>query len=196
MSGPSGPRLFVAAETPEELTRAFAAVRPRLASALPTARWSRPEAIHLTLKFLGATPDARIAPIVSGLRRAATGVKPLDLASGAAGLFENRGRPRVLWLSLEGDLAAVTGLQSAVEAATEPLGFPRETRPFHPHLTLARFDPERRAAIPPGLLDSLDASFAGIAFPVGAIVLFESVLSPGGSNYLPREVFPLGSDGA
>jgi len=196
MSGAGVARLFVAAESPPGLRTAIDALRSELSCRVPGARWSRAEGIHLTFKFLGGTPSERIEEIGGALAGAAAGAGPIRLRTGPPGLFESRGRPRVLWVALEGDLEPTVRLQASIEAALEPLGFAREKRPFHPHLTLARFDPAKRTALPSGLLESVRASLAGAEFPVREIVLFESFLSPGGSRYLHRASFGLGAPGS
>ena len=196
MSGPPRPRLFVASEAPEDLKTAFASIRSSLAGALAGARWARPEGIHLTYCFLGAAAEDLVPAVASALAGVALDGSPFGLVTGPAGLFGTRSRPRVLYASLAGDGGAASALRSAVEAALEPFGFARETRPFHPHLTIARFDPRGRARVGDGILEEVGSALAGFEFPVQALVLFESVPAAGGSRYVPRRSFPLGEERA
>ncbi len=131
-------RLFIAIELPEDIKQAIAKVQEQLRSSGASANWTRPEGIHLTLKFLGEVPDAKVQEIMAAISGAAQGTGKLDLKVAGAGAFPNVKAPRVLWLGLSGDLEKLTVLQAAVEDAMERAGFEREERKFSPHLTLAR----------------------------------------------------------
>ncbi|MGH2459354.1 MAG: 2'-5' RNA ligase family protein, partial [Chloroflexota bacterium] len=93
--------------------------------------------------------------------------------------------PRVVWLAVLGDLTALGACQRRVEAATVPLGFPAEARPFKPHLTLGRVRETatsgQRAAI--GALPATWPATTSRAFPVASVSLIQSHLGPGGARY-------------
>lgn len=131
-------RLFIAIELPEDLKREIAKVQEQLRTAGAHAAWTRPEGIHLTLKFLGEVDEAKTASITDALAGACRGRGPLRLEIAGAGAFPNVKAPRVLWLGLSGDNEKLAALQAAVEDAMANLGFEREDRKFSPHLTLAR----------------------------------------------------------
>jgi 2'-5' RNA ligase len=131
-------RLFIAIELPETIKQAIAVVQARLKADGASANWTRPEGIHLTLKFLGEVEEAKVPGIVQALDNAARGSGPLKLSVAGAGAFPNGKVPRVLWLGVTGDLERLASLQMAVEDAMEKQGFEREARKFSPHLTLAR----------------------------------------------------------
>jgi 2'-5' RNA ligase len=183
-------RLFVAFEVPEpqrrDLRRRADGVRDRL----PRARWADFENVHLTLLFVGETPEAEVPGFSSALRQAFAPFPPQELRLAGGGTFPP-GRPaRVAWVGVEApeELAA---LQEAVtQAAVDALGFTPEERAFHPHVTLARCpDPWRREAI-----DKFKAAFTGpigAPFVAGHGVLFESKLSPKGAHYREVAAFPL-----
>lgn len=189
-------RLFVAAEVPEGIRTAFAGIRDDLARRMPAARWVRTEGMHLTFKFLGATPRSRISELGDALAGAVSRVAPLRLTTGETGVFGSPRRPRVVWLALDGDVDACVALAAAVEASLAPMGFPSEARPFRPHLTLARFPAERDSPIPGPTRPALEAALRGRAFPIAALVLFESFLGRGGARYEARRTCPLGSGAA
>jgi 2'-5' RNA ligase len=186
-------RLFVAAEAPAALREAAARLRERWQSAIPGSRWSKPDGIHLTLKFLGATEEGRVGAIEAAVGECARTEAAFALRSGPPGLFGGPRRPRVLWVGLEGDTARAVAVAGRLDAALAALGFPREDREFRPHLTLARFDPSLRMELPQELIDSAHASLRGHDMPVGALVLFHSRLGPGGSQYQPIRTFALAS---
>lgn len=131
-------RLFISIELPEEIKRAIGQVQEQLRKAGASAGWTRPGGIHLTIKFLGEVPEAKVQDIMAVLPGAAQGAGNLNLAVAGAGAFPNAKNPRVLWLGVQGDLDPLSVLQGRVEDAMERLGFERETHKFSPHLTLAR----------------------------------------------------------
>ena len=187
-------RLFVAIDLPEAVRDSLRRLQAELRRHdLPGLRWTRPEGVHLTLKFLGETPASAVPAIEGALARAVTGAAPLRLALGAPGTFGNRRGPRVLWVDVEGDLLPLQRLQSAVERELAAAGFPPEQRAFSPHLTLARVSQPP----PPGLAERLSRALEAAAtqrgeFPATEVVLMRSQLQPGGAVYSRVAVFPLG----
>jgi 2'-5' RNA ligase len=190
---PQQPRLFVAVELDGHARQALDRLQQELQShGLHGLRWVRPEGIHLTLKFLGETPRETVVAITEALAGSTAGVGPHRLALGSLGTFGSRNAPRVLWVDLKGDLDDLLRLQEGVERVLTPLGFPRESRRFSPHLTLARLRPEsaREAAGP------LAQAIAAVSPPsatidVRDVSLMLSRLGPGGAVYTRLEAFPL-----
>jgi 2'-5' RNA ligase len=186
-------RLFVAIELPGDVLHALAGVQDRLRlSGLDGLRWVRPEGIHLTLKFLGETAATNVPEIAAAVAAATAGHAPHSLTLGKLGTFGSKANPRVLWVDVGGDVKATRGLQNSVEGALADIGFPREDRPFSPHLTLARVRPEsaRYAAA------TLAAAIGSVAAPEGTISvhevrLMQSTLGPGGARYRSLEAFRL-----
>jgi 2'-5' RNA ligase len=179
-------RLFVAIDLPTEVRATLTDVQHDLQRdpALARLRWVRPEAIHLTLKFLGETPAERRAEIESAVDRAVRDISPFELHLGRLGTFGSSKSPRVLWVDIAGDVETLAKLQSQVEAEIGPLGFPGEERPYSPHLTLARVPPERADAAARALADAVARHDA----PPGAIraellSLIKSDLGRGGAVY-------------
>ena len=135
-------RLFVAVELPASVREAIAQSAGRLRGAFPRGRFSREENYHLTLVFLGETPEARLADVTAAMESCRA--QPFALTVGAAGTFPGG----VLWRAVDGG-AALTRLQRLLTAALCGRGFSVEQRAYKPHLTLAREaarDP--RAALP------------------------------------------------
>ncbi|MCL4368905.1 MAG: RNA 2',3'-cyclic phosphodiesterase [Actinobacteria bacterium] len=184
-------RTFVAIELPPEVRQALSDVRAALeqeAKALGvggelalSARWVRPEGTHLTLKFLGWTPEAQLAQIEAGVRRACAGRHPFQLRLCGVGAFPSLQRGRVLWIGLDGDLSSLTAIQSQLEGELAPLGYPTEARPFHPHLTLARLE----RGLPEELSRALAGKFEvpGREWMVDGLSLMRSELLRGGARY-------------
>ena len=131
-------RLFIAIELPEAIKQGIAKVQEQLRETGATANWTRPEGIHLTLKFLGEVEESKTREIMQMLVGATQGTGKLNLEVTGAGAFPNVKTPRVLWLGVTGDVEKLGLLQASVENAMTGLGFEREERKFSPHLTLAR----------------------------------------------------------
>jgi 2'-5' RNA ligase len=131
-------RLFIAIEIPEEIKRQMAEVQARLKGAGVDASWTRPEGIHLTLKFLGEIPEAKGADIMNALNRAVSDTGRLRLEIEGVGTFPNPRNARVVWIGVSGDVEQLRKLQVAVEDGMARIAMKREERPFTPHLTLGR----------------------------------------------------------
>lgn len=187
-------RLFVAVEMPYEVKRLIVDTIESLqrAAVMPWLRWVRPEGIHATLEFLGATPEARLPEIKRALARCANAGAPFDLAPLGIGSFGGR-YVRVVWIGLGGDGGALSDLAERVEESLEPLGFPRDQRAFNAHLTLARVRDDATPTDRERLHDLLTRfeAPAFATFGVTEFVLMQSVIGPGGAHYRPLATFPL-----
>jgi len=192
-------RLFVALEPPDLVRRRLAAMQARLQATAgrhaEEVKWVLVESVHLTLQFLGAVPEDRVEAVKGAVAAAAGEAPPLHLELRGAGGFPSARRVRVLWAGLDGDLAALAGLVSALGRHLGPLGFPPEERRFSPHLTLGRARDPHGA---PGLAAALAQVAEGPAAPWRAseLILFQSHLSPKGPRYEPLSRAPLGEPGA
>ena len=190
-------RAFVALELPEDAratcAETMARARNQLGAEARLVRWVDPEGIHLTMKFLGSVRGERIGEIVDSLARDLADSVTAELAIGSLRMFPDPRAPRVIWLTLQGDLAGLRASQERVEVALTPLGFPREKRPFQPHLTLGRVREgttmEQLTQI--GHLASVWPAATGQPFHVTSISLMQSHLSPGGARYTRIAAFPL-----
>jgi 2'-5' RNA ligase len=112
----------------------------RLREAVPHAQasWSREENTHLTLKFLGDIQTSRVSNLSNAAARAVADFSPFQITLEETGVFPNHGTPRVLWIGVKDESGKLAELHSRLEEACAREGFPKEERPFHPHLTIAR----------------------------------------------------------
>jgi 2'-5' RNA ligase len=185
-------RLFVAIELPSEWLEALRAMQELLRRGFeagpeprPLLRWVRPEGIHVTLKFLGATPESMLPEVEAGLRRAVPHSVAATILLDKPGMFPDRGSPRVLWAGVTGDFAALGTVAARIDAEMAKLGFEIEKRPFAPHLTLARVA-EGSVRLPRIRYEEVIASVAIPRAPplqVDRISLIRSHLGPGGARY-------------
>jgi len=184
-------RCFIAIDLPEEIHAALARLQAEFRAALlgksADARWTRPEGIHLTLKFLGHVPEPEVDAVIESVASLGAFDK-FSVEVRGLGFFPGPRRPRVFWVGVEAP-PALKALASRVEAAMEKLGFAPEQRDFTPHLTLARFQtPHSQPA-----LEKLVAERVGLSlgkFEVSEFFLFESKLSPRGAEYRKVQLFP------
>ncbi len=177
-------RTFVALELPRTVRAALGELQEGLRRHRLAVRWVRPDGIHLTLKFLGDTPEAAVAPIADALAAAVGGAAPMSLGVAGVGVFPGITRPRVLWAGLSGDTPGLMALQRAVEDRLAGLGIARETRAFKAHLTLGRAKGPIAAARLAEALQSFSA-FRADGFVADAVTFFKSDLQPSGAVYTP-----------
>ena len=180
-------RTFVAIDLDSEARRAAADWLSRL-RAEPDAsavRWVRPEALHVTLRFLGNIEAGRVAALARAVGAEVARIAPFELALGAPKLFPSARRPRVVALALEPE-AGVAELAAAVERGVVAEGCEPEARRFRAHLTLGRIPGQSAPALPAA------AGAKQARLRVGEVVLFRSDLSRSGARYTPLERMPLG----
>ena len=180
-------RLFIAIELSSQVKQALGDLQAELRRQLPAkaVRWTNPEGIHLTLKFLGDTPPERVGSIGQALARAAAGFEPFSFAVAGFGCFPNLHKANVLWAGVPQVPKALAGLQRATELHLGQLGYAKDGRDFSPHLTLGRVNrqipgAERKALA--GVLGQVEVGSLGVV-PVERVLLFKSDLQPGGAVY-------------
>jgi 2'-5' RNA ligase len=175
-------RLFIAIEIPEEIKQKMADVQRRLRDTDVDAGWTRPEGIHLTLKFLGEILESKVPDIMGALTRAVGGTGGFRLAVERVGTFPSPKNARVVWVGVSGDVERLMNLQTAVEDAMAELGMERDDRPFTPHLTLGRIKYLRSKEKWLNVLEEIkNIKLAG--FDVKAVALMKSELKRTGAEY-------------
>lgn len=186
-------RAFVAIDLDEPIRRKLAALQDVLRRRAGKLSWVAPDKLHLTIKFLGEIEASQAATISTALNRIAARLEPFEFELRGVGVFPPRGLARVLWVGVEPVIAQaidpLLGLHYACEDELGELGFARESRPFSPHLTLAR----NKMPVDRDLRRSLEqaADFSAGPQLVGAITLYESQLGANGPTYLAISKHPL-----
>jgi 2'-5' RNA ligase len=184
-------RTFIAIDLDGPLKKSLEDLIGRLRPHGKNVRWVSAAGMHLTLKFLGEISDQDLSRVESALREAAQKHPQFTLSLEGTGVFPPGQRaPRVLWVGLR-EVTPLMTLQEDIEGAMERLGFAREKREFHPHLTLGR------VRIPSGMqpllseLDKFRESVFG-EMKVERVTFFRSTLKPSGAEYSVLAEFPLG----
>ena len=177
-------RLFVAIELDDQARVAIAVEQNRLKRILgdgrSTLKWVRPEHMHLTLAFLGEVQESRSAALIETMREPIARPR-LAIAFGGIGMFPPHGSPRVLWLGVSTGEAEVIAIQRVVADRLRRLDVELESRPFHPHLTLARWRTSRSADRQRAL--SVDHDTVVARVNVHHVTLYQSRLSSAGPSY-------------
>jgi 2'-5' RNA ligase len=178
-------RAFLAVPSDPRWVESARSLIDRLRKDLPNASWTRPESWHLTLKFFGDVSADFIARFAEAIDPAAFETVPGEIQAGAAVVFPEHGRPRVLGVGFSSSLGveAVTRLAGAAAEVAARLGS-RESRPFHPHVTFARI----RNGWPGRAVDDYRREIEAWRFPTWrarSCVLFESRLDPAGAVHTP-----------
>ncbi len=188
-AGMPGRRLFVAVPLPADAVEAVASVVDAVrAMPLPDGmrdvRWVRLDGLHLTLRFLGPTPEDRVGPTSAAMEAVAARTSPSTGRLAGTGVFPPTGRPRTLWIGLVEGADALGGMSRDLDAALETAGWPPDARAFRAHLTLARSDGIAAGSLVAG---RLEAGLGGrtIPFSIDRLVLYESVTGGGPARYLP-----------
>ena len=161
-------------------------------AAPPSARlrWVRSSNLHLTLRFLGATPAASIPALEAAVDWAARDTSPFEARLSGAGAFPSPARPRAVFLRVGQGAAGLVTLADRLTAALAERGWPPGERPFAAHLTLARSDGVMGASMAVEALVAA-AALLDAAWTVNRIVLFESLLGGGPARYVPLRSAPL-----
>ena len=194
-------RLFVALDLDQAVRDRVQHFIESIRLLVPDGRWVRPESMHVTLKFIGATTASQCEQIKSALANIRSA--PLDISLSGFGFFPNSQKPSVFWIAIEPADELAT-LARAVDEALMPLGVARERALFRPHLTLARAGTRSRKGSEVGNASAQNSPLVRLKEKLAAgqlpefgtmaareFFLYESHLSSGGSRYTKIAHYPL-----
>lgn len=179
-------RLFIA--LPIEVSPSLRVQLQELAALGRSVRPTRPEQIHLTLKFLGDIHVERIPALKTALDEVGPRHHPFAWSIQELAAFPNAQRPRVVWAGVE-PKEPIIALAAEIDSLLEPLGVSKESRPYCPHVTLARVEGR-----PPDDLRLILQSTNAIHFGnqrATALRLYRSILKPSGVSHQRIHEVPL-----
>lgn len=190
-SGHSKIRTFIALKLPDHVIKKLAGLQKELKGRDLRVKWSRPENIHLTLKFLGDIhPDdaASVCELVSG---SAVSFTPISLCARGVGVFPNIRQARVLWTGISGQTDQLAKLQNAIDSGLTSLGFDADQRRFTGHLTLGRFKGRQNTDT---LIDMMKTygEMTTDEFTADTVYVIKSHLKPSGPIYTDLSGIRLG----
>jgi 2'-5' RNA ligase len=176
-------RIFCAVKLPQTARDLVLRHIERLKEKVPHAKasWARDANLHLTLKFLGEIPAASVADFSKAVSLAVSRVQPFPISIEQTGAFPTHGQPRVLWVGINDPSTKLAELHSRLEEESALVGFAKETRAFHPHLTIARLrqvDNARALATAHKHME-----FDTVEIAVAELLVIRSELSSAGSKY-------------
>lgn len=181
-------RTFIALDIPHQVKEAIARAQRALS---PGNRdhivWTRPEGIHLTLKFLGEVEEEKLQEVYRTMEEACEGNHPFTTRTTHSGAFPGWTSPRVLWLGVDPVLPLVD-LQKEIEQRLSQVGFSPEERTFHPHLTVARVKRLHRESPLP--FRFRDYPWEVYQWEVSEVKVMASELKPTGAEY--RSLYRVG----
>ena len=167
---------------PYELKAKISGIQEKLKAAGADVSWTRPEGMHLTLKFFGEIEDKRIPKIEKALDAVVDGIPTFTLSVSGMGTFPDMRRPRVIWIGLKEDGGNLLRLQKGVEEDLKKTGFPSEDRRFTPHITLGRIRSNKNTDKLLRLIEEGKVEELG-SFDVSEVHLIKSELKPAGAEY-------------
>ncbi|CAG9622144.1 RNA 2',3'-cyclic phosphodiesterase [Sutcliffiella rhizosphaerae] len=177
---------FLAIPLPGSWKEEFSFYIQKINSKFPFARWVHPDDLHITLAFLGSVDEDQKEKLKVLLRKVAKEHATFPLSFSELGTFGNQHSPRIFWYGTE-ESYALHELRKDVYQACEKVGFQLDTRPFHPHITLAR------KWVGPGSIsrDTLpEYSTIKNTFNVRSIILYETHINKI-PKYEAKAEFPL-----
>ena len=175
------PRLFIAIDTPPPALRAMIAARNELRTVRADVKWEPEDKLHCTLRFLGDTPQEKVAPLTAALQTLAKATPPVTISYGGLGVFPERGEPRIIWAGIRDRTNGLAQLATSIDDLAAGFGYEKTRQAFQPHVTLGRVKGTR------GIMDLLDTletvTFDCPPVQIHEILLVSSELRPSGSVY-------------
>jgi 2'-5' RNA ligase len=187
-------RTFLAIELPDDVRAALRSELARLRRLLPAIHWAGADSLHLTLAFLGELADEQLAAATDAAAQVAPAHRPIRLEIAGRGTFGSPWAPRVVWAGIGGQTQQLAALHAALAGALTARGFALDSRPFAPHLTLARIKDRLDDATLATLHADLQAR-AGVvlgAWEADYIAVMKSELLRPAARYTCLRTLPLG----
>jgi 2'-5' RNA ligase len=179
-------RLFVAIELPTVVKQHLSL----MLCGVPGAKWTEPEQMHLTVRFIGEVDGGIMEDIIGAL--STVKVEPFQIHLKGVGHFPPRQDPQTLWVGVEKS-EGLSLLRSRVESALARAGVPRERRKYHPHVRLAYLKNSKLSKV--AIYLSQHALLEVAPFDVTRFYLFSSQLGSNGAIHRPEAVYTLSTKG-
>jgi 2'-5' RNA ligase len=177
-------RSFLAIEVSGSvLSAAQKVIRAFSAGDVPAVRWVHPEQMHITLKFFGNIAPELTNDICHHVQGVVDETEPFEFEVAGVGAFPSNDRPRTIWAGVTSGSDPIIQLVHRIEGALEPLGFPRERRQFHPHLTLGRVKGRGPLHSLSSRIAEFDEKYELGVTTVDELLLLSSELQPTGPIY-------------
>ncbi len=190
-----GLRTFIGIFPPPEIQKTIAAIQSAFKGDSSFVRWESQNKFHITVKFLGDVDEKQLGQLQALLDAAAETIPPFEITLLSVGCFPSVHSPKIVWIGSPSDenidLVRCFG---AVEEACAEVGFKKDEREFHPHITLGRVKGlrPRRGKISGNLIKTIEnTTFEPLKFPCTELLVMKSDLSPVGSTYSKQRTISL-----
>lgn len=183
-------RCFIAVEIPDTIRDEIGEVIDILKKYDADVKWVTIDNFHLTLKFLGKTPEESLPEIRESLSNIVSSYEPFCIRIRGTGVFPNKKFPRVIWVGVE-DEGTLLKLAGDIDHSMSVVGYKLEDKEFRPHLTLGRVRSRKGIISIVNELDNFEERNFGL-FTVDHIKLMKSELKPKGPEYSCLHEIPFG----
>ncbi len=181
-------RTFIALELPSDIKEQIAHIQFLLQKLHCDVRWEPIEKFHITLKFLGPTPKHLIPKLTTMLSEYLKSQKKFSFQFNHIGAFPTVRNPKVVWIGIDQPIV-LESLACNIDVLCKSLGFPAETKKYHPHVTFGRVKGNQNIT---RLTEAIKTStFESIYCECNTISLIQSELKPEGSHYTIVQSFLL-----
>jgi RNA 2',3'-cyclic 3'-phosphodiesterase len=184
-----GPRLFIASALPTPVIDHLGHLLEDLSNRELPVRWTAPNALHLTMHFIGEVSTERAELLRMAFANLAPKSGSMRLRTGKLGVFPDQKRPRILWIGVEGQTDRLHALHTEVGTMLERNNVPVEARSLRPHLTIGRARDSVDRLFPYQLGEAYHASSVQeivdhpVEFTISDVTLFRSHLEKSGARY-------------
>ena len=174
-------RTFISVSLPKEIVNIKKMLQSTIDSKGVEIKWVRDGNMHLTLKFIGHTPEVSVDDINKTLKSVTEDFSSISLSIVGSGCFPRPERARTLWVGIAGEKDKLDDFVDAINISLEPFGFPIQERKFIPHVTLARIKYPQKYT--PDVTQFLNTTFAELPMKISRINLMSSQLFSKGAVY-------------
>ncbi len=176
-------RTFIAIDFPDEIIKQIEKLQSLISKKKFTGKLTDPENLHLTLKFLGETPQQKLNQVKSQLEKII--FPEFEAHLSATGTFNFKNQPRIVWIKVSGK--QIFQLQEEIDQALQPLFKPEQR--FMSHLTIARI---KYTKTPQDFIDAVKKlPLKKSSFPITEFKLKSSELKPMGPKYKTLKIYKL-----
>ncbi len=173
-------RAFIALPIEERVRLQMGTLIAELYEQNADARWESAEKLHITLKFLGDTSHETLRTLAEQLESSLHSFQPFEVTYVGVGVFPSPSHPRIVWVGTEPN-ELLMSMQLIIEDSCQAIGFKKEDRPFHPHVTIGRVKSQRNLH---RLTDKLKSiTFEPVKSLCTGVHIMQSHLLPTGSRY-------------
>jgi 2'-5' RNA ligase len=190
-------RCFLAVEIPDAMSRAAGELTDRLRKGAQFTKahpsWVKPQNMHFTVVFLGQRSPNQVERVKRLMSDIPQSIAPFAVEVGGLGVFPNPRNPKVLWVGVRKGGDAFGRLYDTAVKRLERIRYQPEKRPYHPHLTLARFRATRGVSEFMDVVEGHKGADLG-AYTATGLTFFQSQLHPAGAIYTPLAHWPFQKD--